>query len=368
MRVKFFSEKNKAKKITKEIQAKVKKILNRGQYTNSKYVKKFEETFRKYFKAKYCVAVNNGTSALHLSLLALKIKENDEIIVPSMTFIASAAAIKYVGAKPVFVDINENDWLINPSLIERHINKKTKAIMVVHLHGLMCDMDKIRNIAKKYKIKLIEDAAQTHGSTYKNRSPGYYSDVAAFSFYPTKNLGAIGEGGAILTNDKDIYEKTKRMRAWSYNNHNFYEIGFNYRMTEFSAISLLSKVKFLKNDINKRIRISKKYKKNLKTINYSIFNEKVKKHSYHIFAIKVNSKKRKKIISELKLKGIDTNIHYPYSLSELMIFNKNKNKIKINSPVSYKISKELISLPIYPELDDKKILYTCKNINKILNN
>jgi len=364
MIVKFFSEKKKAKKISFEIQKNVKNILGSGQYTNAKYVKKFENNFSKYFNSKYCIAVNNGTSALHLSLLALNIKKGDEIIVPSMTFIASAAAINYVGAKPIFVDVNENDWLINSNLIEKYITKKTKAIMVVHLHGLMCDMDKIKKIATKYKLKLIEDAAQTHGSLYKNKPPGYFSDVATFSFYPTKNLGAVGEGGAILTNNKDIFEKTKRMRTWSHKKYDFFEIGFNYRMTEFSAISLLAKLKFLKNDIKRRIMIATKYKENLKIQTFSNFNEKIKKHSYHIFAIKVNAKKRKKIMTALKSKGIDTNIHYPYNLSELNVFNKKRDTT--NSPVSQKISREFLSLPIYPELDIKKILYTCKILNQII--
>ena len=364
MRVNFFSEKKKARKITDEIQNKVGNILKSGQYTNSKYVNKFEEVYKKFFKTKYCIAVNNGTSALHLSLLALGIKQNDEIIVPSMTFIASAAAIKYVGAKPVFVDVNENDWLINPDIIEKFITKKTKAIMVVHLHGLMCDMDQIKNIANKFKLKVIEDSAQAHGSMFKNRLPGFYSDVATFSFYPTKNLGAIGEGGAIITNNKDIYEKTKRMRTWSHNKYSIYEISYNYRMTEFSAVSLLSKIRFLNNDIKKRISIANRYKNSLISKSYSIFNEKIKKHSYHIFAIKVDRNQRKKIIQELKLKGVDTNIHYPYSLSELNVFGNNRNQNK--SPVADKISKELLSLPIYPELEEKKIDYTVKILNQIL--
>ena len=366
MRVKFFSEKIKAKKITRVIQNKVKDILNSGQYTNSKYVTKFEKIFKDFFKTKYCIAVNNGTSALHLSLLALNIKKNDEVIVPSITFIASAAAITYVGAKPVFVDVNEHDWLINPNIIEKFITKKTKAIMVVHLHGLMCDMRKIKNIAKKYKLKIIEDAAQAHGSLYMNKSPGFYSDAATFSFYPTKNLGAIGEGGAILTNDKDIYEKTKRMRAWSHNKDDFFEISFNYRMTEFSAISLITKIKFLKNDIKKRIRIAKIYKKYLNTENYSNFNEKIKKPSYHIFAIRVNKTKRADIINKLKLKGVNSNIHYPYSLSQLKVFKPNTKKSK--TLVADKISKELLSLPIYPELSDREVQYTSQILNAILNN
>ena len=160
MKVNFFSEKLKAKKISTEIKKKVNNILQSGQYTNGKYVKQFEEIFRKKFNAKYCIAVNNGTSALHLSLIALGLKKNDEILVPSMTFIASAAAINYIDAKPVFIDVNEDDWLLNSEKIEK-INKKTKAILVVHLHGLMCEMDKIYKIAKKYNLKIIEDGSSS---------------------------------------------------------------------------------------------------------------------------------------------------------------------------------------------------------------
>ena len=360
MKVNFFSEKLKAKRISVELQKKLKNILRSGYYTNSNYVKEFEDKYKKFFKSKYCVAVNNGTSALHLSLLALNIGKGDEVIVPSLTFVASAAAITYVGAQPVFADINHNDWLINTNNLEKLINKKTKAIMVVHLHGLMCDMITIKKIAKKYKLKIIEDAAQAHGSTFKNKSPGSYSDVAAFSFYPTKNLGAIGEGGAILTNNRKIFEKTKRMRAWSHKKNNFYEIGFNFRMTEFTASSLIIKLRYLKQDIKKRIKIANIYKKKLNINTYSSF-EKLKNHSYHIFAIRV--KNRSNIIKKLKKKGIQTNIHYPYSLSLLKEFKYKKNK----TPIANEISKELLSLPIYPELNNKKIIFVSNTLNKIYN-
>ena len=363
MKVKFFTEKKKAKKIASEIQKKVKNMLDSGQYTNAKYVREFENQFGKYFNAKYCVGVNNGTSALHLSLLALNIKKGDEIIVPSMTFIATAAAINYIDAKPVFIDVSENDWLINSEKIEKKINKKTKAILVVHLHGLMCEMEKIYKIAKKYKLKIIEDAAQAHGSTYKNKLPGFYSDAATFSFYPTKNLGAIGEGGAIITNNKKVYEKTKRMRAWSHKKDEFYEISYNYRMTEFSAISLLSKIKFLNSDVKKRILAASKYKKLLKIKSYTNYDPRKKKHSFHVFAIRVDKEKRDNIVKILKQNGIDTNIHYPYSLSKLKIFNKKTRNEK--TPISNKLSKELLSLPIYPELTDKQIAFTAKILNKL---
>ena len=195
-------KKKKQKKIRTELFNSYNFILKSGRYTNDFYVKRFENNFKKFVDAKYCVAVNSGTSALHLALISLNIKKDDEVIVPSITFVASAAAIRYLGAKPIFVDVDEKDWLLNTTKIEKIITKKTKAIMAVHLHGLMCDMKAIKKIATKHNLFIIEDAAQAHGSEYLNKNPGYFSDVATFSFYPTKNLGAIGEGGAIITNKK----------------------------------------------------------------------------------------------------------------------------------------------------------------------
>ena len=365
MKVKFFSEKKKANNIGNSFKNKISEILINGKYTNGRNVEQLEKNCKKYFKSKYAVAVNSGTSALHLVLLSLNIKKNDEIIIPSITFIASAAAISYVGAKVVLADINQNDWLINTNKIEKLITKKTKAIMVVHLHGLMCDMDKIKMIAKKNKLKIIEDAAQAHGSKFKKNNPGYYSHAATLSFYPTKNLGAIGEGGLILTNNKTIYEKSKRMRSWSHKKYNFHEISFNYRMSEVIAASLNLKIKYLNDDIKKRIRISKIYKKNLNIKSYSVFNNKVKIHSYHIFAIRVNQNKRRSIIKILNKKGIQTNIHYPYSLSELVFFKLNNKKNK--TLISNTICRELISLPIYPELKKEEIMYICKILNSVNN-
>ena len=366
MKINFFSEKKKAKHISKKLKNKLSQILLNGKYTNGPNVEKLEENCKKYFKSKYAIAVNSGTSALHLVLLSLNIKKDDEIIVPSITFIASAAAISYVGAKAILADINYNDWLIDTNKIEKLITKNTKAIMIVHLHGLMCDMDKIRKIAKKNKIKIIEDAAQAHGSKYKNNNPGYYSDAATLSFYPTKNLGAIGEGGLILTNNKMIYQKTKRMRAWSHKKFNFYELSFNYRMSEFIAASLNIKIKYLDSDIKKRIKIANLYKKNLKIKTFSNFNSKIKIHSYHIFAIRINKDRRKFVLDYLNKKGIQTNIHYPYSLSELIFFKK--NNIKNKTPNSNIINRELLSLPIYPELEKNEILYICKIFNSIEGN
>ena len=363
MRVKFFHEKKKGQKIKKNLLLETNYLLKSGQYTNGVFVKKFEDNFKKFVGTKYCVAVNSGTSALHLSLIALGINKDDEVIVPAITFVASAAAITYVGAKPIFVDINDNDWLINSKKIEKAITSKTKAIMPVHLHGLMCDMKEIKKIAKRFNLKIIEDASQAHGSKYNGYNPGFYSDVATYSFYPTKNLGALGEGGAITTNNRKIFKEVSGLRAWAPNKKNFFAIGYNYRMPEIIGASLNEKIKFLKNDIKERIKIANLYKKKLITKEFSDFNLKSKKHSYHLFAIRVQQ--RDKFREELKINNIDSAVHYSYVLPSLNIFSKYKKKFD-SYKIAQKVSKELVSLPIYPELTKNEQLYVIKIVNKIL--
>lgn len=363
MKIKFFCEKKKGLKIKKNLFLATSNLLDTGQYTNGTYVSRFEEKFKKFMSSKYCIAVNSGTSALHLSLIALGIKEGDEVLLPSISFVASAAAITYVGAKPVFVDINNDDWLIDVNKIEKQITKKTKAIMPVHLHGLICDMQKIKKIANKYNLKIIEDASQAHGSEYYGKKPGYYGDIATFSFYPTKNLGAFGEGGAIVTKNKNVKDIVSKLRAWAPNKKNFFAIGYNYRMPEIIGASLLEKIKYLKQDIKLRIKISKFYKKELNIKEFSKFDQKIKKHSYHLFAIRV--KKRDLFMKYLNQQNIQSAIHYNYVLPKLEIFKKYSKKIK-NFKVAEKVSKELVSIPIYPELSKKEQIYVVKSINKIL--
>jgi dTDP-4-amino-4,6-dideoxygalactose transaminase len=364
MKIKFFNQQDKGKKISSSLKVLLSKILKSGNYTNSYYVKRFEDKFKKFVNAKFCIAVNTGTSALHISLITLGIKKGDEVIVPSISFLATAAAVTYVGAKPIFVDIGENDWLINSKKIEEKITTKTKAIIPVHLHGLMCDMDLIKKIAKKNKLFIIEDASQAHGSEFLKKSPGYFGDVATFSFYPTKNLGAVGEGGAIITNNKKIYNRLKDLRNWSPGKDHFSEIGYNYRMPEIIAASLLIKLNYLKKDCQKRIEIANFYKKNLISKNYSTFDNKKFKHTYHIFAVTVSKKKRDFFMKVLKKKGIETAVHYKYSLPNLKIFSY-LNKKKDIFPVSTNISNTMISLPIYPELKKRELKYIVKSFNSL---
>lgn len=359
MKIEFYKDVKKNKKIKKEYIGKINEILNSGKYTNAKNVELFEFNFKKYNKSKYCVAVNSGTSALHLSLLSLGIGKGDEVLVPSISFVASAASVNYTGAKPVFVDINSDDWLINHNKIEEKITKRTRAILVVHLHGLMCEMKKIKKIAKKNKLFLIEDASQAHGSLYFGKSAGYYSDISTFSFYPTKNLGAIGEGGAIITNSKFISNKCMKLRDWAKSKKDFFDIGYNYRMLETVACSLNIKLKYLDEDITKRIKIANFYKKNLLIKSYSEFDQKVKRHSYHIFAILL--KNRKKIINYLNQKKIYTNSHYSYCLPYLNFYNK-KYQDK-DFKVGLQFSRQTLSLPIYPDLSLKELNYIVNTLN-----
>tara|TARA_B110000503_G_scaffold60476_1_gene96052 strand:- start:741 stop:1859 length:1119 start_codon:yes stop_codon:yes gene_type:complete len=364
MKIKFFNQQKKSKKISSALHASLNSILKSGSYTNGYYVNKFEDKFKIFLNAKFCVAVNTGTSALHASLIAMGIKNGDEVIVPSITFVASAAAIIYVGAKPIFVDINQDDWLINTKKIQEKITKKTKAIMPVHLHGLICEMDSIKKIAKKNKLLILEDASQAHGSEYLKRKPGHFGDVATFSFYPTKNLGAVGEGGAIITNNKKIYNRLKNLRNWSPGKDHFSEIGYNYRMSEIIAASLLAKLNFLKKDCQKRINVANFYKKNLICKNYATFDNKKSKHTYHIFAITVPKNKRNFFMKSLKNKGIETAVHYRYCLPNLKIFSY-LNQKKNNFSIGKNISDTMISLPIYPELTKKELQYIVKSVNSL---
>jgi len=362
--IKFFSKKNEYIKKKNIYLRLVDNVLKKGIYTNGPSVKLFEKNFAEFNKAKYCVTTNSGTSAINLALKVLGIKKDSEVLMPSISFIATPAATIYAGLVPVFVDVNYKDWLINVEEIEKKINSKTRCIIPVHLNGLMADMKKIHFIANKYNLKVIEDASQAHGSKYFGKNPGFYSDIACFSFYPTKTLGAYGEGGAIITNNYNIYKKALLYRDWckTLDMKNFHDIGFNYRMPEITGALLLQDIKDLKNNIKKRIRIAEFYKKNLRIKNFVYYDVKNYVHSYYVFAVRVKNREklRKILISE----GIETNITYPYCLPYTNPFRIKK---EVNSKlfnVGYLYSKETISLPLYPELKIHQVKHIIKTFNK----
>lgn len=363
MEIKFLDLKKQYPLIKEEILDKFNDVINNSSFISSGYVKEFEFEFAKYCNTKYCICVNGGTSALYLALMAMGIGNDDEVILPANTFIATAEAVSLLGAKPVFVDVKEDSALIDFNEIENSITKKTKAIIPVHLYGQCADMNEIMKIAKKHKLTVLEDACQAHGAEYKNKKAGTFGSCAAFSFYPGKNLGAWGDGGAVVTNNKKLADKIYLLRHHGEikkYHHNI--IGGNFRINEFQGAVLSTKIKYLEEWNEKRRKnadLYLKYLENDKVI--PINTEKTNKPVWHLFVVKL--KNRKKFMDYLKEKGIQSGIHYPIPLYLTKAYSHLTYK-KGDFPVSEKLSKEIVSLPMYAELTKEEIKY----ISEIINN
>lgn len=345
--------------------------LSRNSITQGDYVRKFEEAFAKYCNVKYAVAVNNGTSALHLALVALGIGKGDEVIVPSFTFISSANAIVYAGATPVFIDCDDT-FCINPGKIEKLITKNTRAIMPVHIYGNVCDMDRINEIAKKHNLYVIEDAAESHGSEYKGRKTGSFSDIGCFSFYGNKTL-TTGEGGMCLTNDMKLKEKMELLRAQGkpkrtelktgedYAQKQFYHhiFGFNFRMTELQAAVGLAQLKKINEIVEKRRKIAESYSK--------LFNGRVKlqnvkpyaKHNYWMYGILLKDRKKQiEAAVSLKEKNIPVRSFF-YPVHRQPFYN-----VKTDCPVAEDISERGLCLPNDIHMTESEIKEVVKGILK----
>ncbi len=359
MEIKFNDFKKQYSFHKKEFNIAIKDVLDSGWYILGNKVSNFEKSFAEYIGCNYCIGVANGMEAIQIALLALNIGPGDEVITTSHTAVATVLAIKLSGAQPVFVDIDEY-FCIDAKKIEEKINKKTKAIVPVHLYGQSVDIGKILNICKKYKIHLIEDCAQAHGATYKNKKVGSFGIINCFSFYPTKNLGAFGDGGAIITDDKKLYEKIIMLRNYGQKNRYEHEVvGLNSRLDEIQASILSIQLKYLENNNKKRRKIANIYYKNFKDIK-EINLPKIRKNClpvFHLFVIK--AKDRDGLSAYLKTKGIPTLIHYPIPVHKQKCF-KEFNDIEL--PVLEDSVKSILSLPIHPFLQKKEIEYVCKNI------
>lgn len=322
-------------------------VLQSGWYILGQECKKFEEEFADYCGTKHCIGVANGLDALILILKAYKemgiISDGDEIIAPANTYIASILAITHNNLKPVLVEPDLNTYLIDPDKIEEKITSKTKAIMVVHLYGQTCQMDKIWEIAKKYNLKIIEDSAQSHGAYFGQKRCGNLGDASGFSFYPGKNLGALGDGGAVTTNDDELANILRALR--NYGSHKKYENiykGFNSRLDELQAALLRVKLKYLDKEIEKRREIAKFYLENIK--NEKIVLPKVRKednHVWHLFVIR--TKERDRLQKYLEKNGIQTLIHYPIPPHKQKAYKEWNTKAY---PVTEQIHYEVLSLPI----------------------
>ena len=350
------------KKIKKSLVSIFQNILLSGEFVGGSEIIKFEKKLSKLCNTKYAVALNSGTDALTIALHVCGIKPGDEVITPPNSFIASTSSIVHLGAKPVFVDVLP-DQNLDSSKIIKAITSKTKAIMPVHLTGRMCNMLEIKKIAKKYKLKIIEDSAQSIGSKYLNKMSGSYSDIGCFSAHPLKNLNALGDAGYVVTNNFSYYKKVKDLCNLGMTNRNkIKNFGYVSRMDNLQAAVLNFRLKNLQNVINKRRENVSIYLKNLNLDKIYFPSEKQEEfNTYHTFVIQVSQ--RSKLISFLKNKGIETAIHYPVPI-HLQRASK-KFRYKYGSfPRTEKQSKQILTLPINQYLKKNEILYICKQINK----
>ncbi len=345
-----------------------KRVFDSGSLILSSEVEKFEDSFANYCDTKYCVGVANGLQALEITLRAWGITKDDEVIVPSNTFIATWLAISSVGAIPVPVEPHIDSFNINPDLIEEKITDRTKAIIVVHLYGSTCEMNKINEIANKYSLKILEDAAQSHGGKYQARKVGSLGDAAAFSFYPGKNLGALGDGGAITTDDEKLFKKVRLIRNYGKSENYLNNIlGMNSRLDELQAAFLSTKLKKL-DEINLRRRnIALRYIDELSKIK-SIKIPKLNQNSFHVFHLFViRHSQRKKFRKNLSKLGVETLIHYPippHLQSAFSYLNLNEGSL----PISETIHKECISIPLYQTMNEEQISYVISSIDKASKN
>ncbi len=338
--------------IQKEIREAIDRVLESSQFVLGNEVAAFEEEFAAYCGAKHGIAMNSGTSALHLAMLAAGVGAGDEVITVPFTFVASVAAITYTGARPVFVDIDAKSYTMNSAQIERAITKNTKAILPVHLYGQPADMDAILEVARRHKLVVIEDAAQAHGAKYRGKRVGVIGELGCFSFYPSKNLGAYGEGGMVVTNNSEYARQLKMLRSWGEEKRYYHEIrGFNARMEGFQGAILRVKLRYLEKWNEARRAHAARYNELLRGSGVQTPKEvEYAEHVYHVYAIR--TQRRDAVQKALADSGIQSATHYP----EPVHLMKPYADLKYHAgdfPESEQMAKEELSIPMYPELSEE---------------
>lgn len=350
--------------IKSELDAVISDVFANAQFILGPHVASFEQRFAAFCQVTHCAGVNSGTSALHLALLALDIGPGDEVITTPMTFVATVAAIFYTGAKPVFVDVSPDTWNIDPARIEAAITPRTKAIMPVHLHGLIADMDPILEIARRHNLKVIEDAAQAHGAEYKGRRAGSIGDIAGFSFYPGKNLGACGEGGAVVSNGADLMKTVRLLRDWGQEVKYTHVLkGYNYRMEGLQGAVLGVKLKYIEAWTEARRQRAEEYNARLEGKLHIPAAPAHYRHVYHVYAVRVPN--RDAVQKKLQGAGIATGIHYPVAAHMQPAYAELGYK-QGDFPVAEQAGAEFLSLPIYPEMTEKQVDSVCTALLKAL--
>lgn len=349
--------------IKNELNTVYENVMDSSWFIQGNECKNFEAEYASYFGSKYCVGVGNGLDAIYLALKALGIKAGDEVIIPSHTFIATALAVAYIGATPVFCEVYEDTYLMRPDLVENLITEKTKAIIVVHLYGQAVEMDKICELVSKYGLALIEDCAQAHGATYKGKKVGTFGDVGAFSFYPGKNLGALGDAGAAITDNAEVAGKMKALANYgSVEKYVHVYAGNNTRLDEIQAAFLRVKLPHLDKWNAERNRIAQKYLEGIKNskIVLPITREECN-HVWHVFAVRCDERDRlQKYLSE---NGVATVIHYPIPMHLQGAF-ENLGHTEGAYPVAEMIAKTELSLPLYIGMTEEEIQYVVDVLNK----
>ena len=355
MKVAFLDLKAQYNSIKEEVNEAIQKVLESCAFAGGPFVEEFENNFAQFCQTPHAVGVSSGTSALWMALLALDIGAEDEVIIPANTFIATAEAVSYAGAKPVFVDADEQTYTMNPELVEAAITPRTKAIIPVHLFGQMADMDAVMEIAHGYGLAVIEDASQAHGAEYKDRRAGSIGDLGCFSFYPGKNLGAYGEAGCVVTNRNDLAEKIQKLRDHGQSKKYYHDlIGWNGRMDGIQGAVLSVKLRHLEEWNSRRRQHALKYNELLRGQEQLITPTEANsaKHVYHIYALRTPG--RDKLIKHLAENEIYCGIHYPIPLHLQKAYQYLGHQ-KGDYPVSEQCASEYISLPMFPELTNIQI-------------
>lgn len=365
MKVPLLDLKGEYEELRDEILAALDGVCRKSSFVLGDEAEAFEQEFATYCGTKYCVALNTGTAALHLGLLALGVKPGDEVVTTANSFLATAEAITYCGAKPVFVDIDPATANLDAQQIERAVTPKTRALVPVHLYGRAADMDAIGAIANPYKLRVLEDAAQAHGARYRGRRLGGLGDAAAFSFYPTKNLGAYGEAGALTTNDESVAQFARKARTHGQSaryRHDF--VGYNYRIHGFQAAVLRVKLHHLDRWTARRREISSLYRSRLAGANVEIPVDDPRDEAvYHQFVIYAEN--RDAVAAHLAERGIDTAVHYPTPI-HLQPAYRSLGYALGTLPYSERACQRVLSLPLFPAMTNAQVEYVAGSTLEIV--
>jgi dTDP-4-amino-4,6-dideoxygalactose transaminase len=359
--IQFSELKTQYENIKADIQEAFEQVFESSWFVLGKNIEAFEKEFASYCDAKYGIGVGSGTEALHLALLACGVQPGDEVITVANTAVPTISAISFAQAIPVFIDIDPDSYTMDPKLIEAKITEKTRVILPVHLYGQSADMRPILNLAQKYHLKVIEDACQAHGAEYNGSKIGALGDMGCFSFYPSKNLGAYGDGGMVVTNDPDLADQVWMLRNYGQRKRYYHDIkGFNSRLDELQAAFLRKKLIHLNLWNERRRRLAQIYLDNLSKAVVKPIEKDYAYHIYHLYVIRCQH--RDELQQYLMKNGIQTLIHYPVPV-HLQQAYQDLNIMPQSLPITEKYAGEILSLPMYPELKDDDVFYVADKIN-----